>query len=341
MNVVDASCFSFCDGSATTTVTGGTMPYTYTWLQSVNGSQNGTASGICNGNYQTEVTDVSGCFADVTYFIDQPENVSPSFLVDTASGCYPHQVNFINTTPSSIIMTTQVDFGDGSFGTYTGSDAFDHSYENPGVYDVTMTVTTTLGCDYTITYQDLIEAYDHPVADFYVSPDFVSMLEPTVGLYSSSSSDATQFSWNIFDGNPATANTEEVKDVAYPFDAPGLYPVVLTVTSDEGCTDTIQKFVTIQNDVLLYAPNTFTPDGDEHNQAWELHISGIDIYDFNLKIFNRWGQVVWETNDPSVSWDGSFNGKIVQNGLYSWSMECGDSQNDKRYTFEGHINVIR
>ena len=341
MNVVDASCFGFCDGSAMAVVNGGTMPYSYTWLQGVNGTQNGSASQICSGNYQAEVTDVSGCFADVTYFIDQPDNVIPSFLVDTASGCFPHQVDFMNTTASTDILTTDVDFGDGSFGSYTGTESFAHVYEDPGIYSVTMTITTNLGCEYVIVYDDLIQAYDHPIADFYVNPDFVSMLEPTVSLYNSSSLDATGFSWSIFDGNPATANTEDVKDVSYPFDAPGLYPVTLTVTSDYGCQDTIQKFVTIQNDILLYAPNTFTPDDDEHNQSWDFHISGIDIYDFNLKIFNRWGEVIWENNDPSISWDGIFNGRIVQDGMYSWSMECGDSQNDKRYTFNGHINVIR
>ena len=337
----DASCFGFCDGQASSVVNGGTGAMTYTWLQGVNGDQNGNATGICSGNYQVEVEDANGCKADDTYFIDQPADISPGLTIDTAAGCFPHQVDFVNVTGSPDILSTEIDFGDGSTATINGVDAFEHTYDAPGVYTVTMTVTTNGGCVYSITYDDLIEAFNIPNANFFVNPDFVSMLEPTVSLYSSSSSDVVQFDWTIFDGTPATASTEDVINVDFPADAPGLYPVKLEVESDQGCIDSITKFVTIINDVILYAPNTFTPDDDEFNQAWEFHISGIDIFDFNLKIFNRWGQVIWESNDPSVSWDGTYNGRIVQNGVYTWAMECADGQNDKRYTFEGHINVIK
>jgi gliding motility-associated-like protein len=250
-------------------------------------------------------------------------------------------VDFTNITGSPDVISTNIDFGDGTTATINGVDAFEHTYDAAGLYTVTMTVNTVSGCVYTVSYDDLVEAYTLPNANFFVNPDYVSMLEPTVNLYSSSSSDVVQYDWTIYDGSPTTANTEDVLNVNFPPDAPGLYPVTLEVTSNRGCTDSIQKFVTIINDVILYAPNTFTPDGDEHNQAWEFHISGIDIYDFNLKIFNRWGEVIWESNDPSVSWDGTYNGKIVQNGIYTWFMECADSVNDKRYNFEGHINVLK
>ncbi|MCH2225099.1 MAG: PKD domain-containing protein, partial [Crocinitomicaceae bacterium] len=338
---VAASCFGICDGEASSIVNGGTGTMTYTWLQDVNGDQNGNATGICSGNYQLEVTDANGCQADAIYFIDQPENVFPGLTIDTAAGCYPHQVDFVNTTGSPDVANTYIDFGDGSTITVNGLDDFEHTYESEGVYTVTMTVTTVSGCVYTETYDDLVEAYAIPNANFYVNPDFVSMLEPTVSLYNSSSSDVVQYDWTIYDGTPVTSNSEDVLNVDFPLDAPGLYPVKLEVESNNGCIDSITKFITIINDVILYAPNTFTPDDDEHNQAWEFHISGIDVYDFNLKMFNRWGQIVWESNDPSVSWDGTYNGRIVQNGLYTWTMECGDGINDKRYNFNGHVNVIR
>ncbi|MDG1334403.1 MAG: PKD domain-containing protein [Crocinitomicaceae bacterium] len=342
VNTVDATCFGLCDGQAEVVPAGGTAPYAYVWNQGVAGDQTGNATTICAGNYDVDVVDSRGCTANATYTINEPANVIPGLIPDTTSGCFPHQVDFVNTSASPDIVTTEVDFGDGSTQSFVGLASFEHTYADPGIYTVTMTVSTTNGCQYTETYVDLIQAHNAPNANFFVSPDYVSMLEPTVNLYSESSGDVVSWNWTINNAeNIQSANTEDVLDVTFPPDAPGQYEVTLITENAFGCIDSITRFVTIVNDVILYAPNTFTPDDDEFNQAWEFHISGIDIYDFNLRIFNRWGEVIWESNDPSVSWDGTYNGKLVQDGTYTWFMDCGDLQNDKRYTFTGHINVIR
>lgn len=342
INTTDATCFGLCDGAAEVLPVGGTAPYAYVWNQGVTGDQNGMATTVCAGAYTVDVTDARGCTVTGNYTINEPANIFPSLLPDTVSGCFPHQVDFINTSGSTDIIETTVDFGDGSTGTYVGLDPFDHTYNLPGTYTVSLTVTTVNGCQYTEVYDDLIIAHNAPNANFFVNPDFVSMLEPTVNLYNQSSGDVVSWQWSIPDAETAqSANTENVLEVTFPSDAPGLYPVTLITENGFGCIDSILRYVTIVNDVILYAPNTFTPDDDEFNQTWEFYISGIDIYDFNLKLFNRWGEIIWESNDPSVSWDGTYNGKLVQDGMYIWFMECADSENDKRYTFQGHVNVIR
>jgi gliding motility-associated-like protein len=117
----------------------------------------------------------------------------------------------------------------------------------------------------------------------------------------------------------------------FPEGEVGEYPVTLIVTTEYGCTDTITMTMQVVQDVLVYAPNTFTPDGDEHNQDWNIFISGIDVYNFSLIIFNRWGQVVWESNDPSTAWDGTYNGEIVPDGTYTWRASAKDSLNDGKY----------
>jgi gliding motility-associated-like protein len=94
-------------------------------------------------------------------------------------------------------------------------------------------------------------------------------------------------------------------------------------------------------EVLIYAPNTFTPDNDEHNQHWGIHIEGIDVTDFNLLIFNRWGEIIWESNDPSGTWDGTYNGSIIPQGTYSWIIRAKDLLNDGKYEFNGYINILR
>lgn len=339
---IDATCFGYCNGQAQATPAGGTAPYGYVWNQGVIGDQNGNSTTICAGDYTIDVVDSRGCTASAPYSIGQPANVTPGLTADTTAGCYPHQVDFVNISGSPEIVSTLVDFGDGTTQTFVGLSGFEHTYTTPGTFTVTMTVTTVNGCEYTQAYPNLIVAHDKPNPNFIVNPDYVSMLEPTVNLYDQSSNDVVSWSWTIPDAVSSTsAHTEHVLNVTFPVDAPGTYPVTLVTVNGFGCIDSITRFVTIINDVILYAPNTFTPDGDEFNQAWGFHISGIDVHDFSLKIFNRWGEVVWESHDPSVSWDGTYNGQIVQDGTYPWFMECADSYNDKRYTFQGHINIIR
>lgn len=339
--VTNASCFGVCDGEVQVTPTDGTSPYTYAWQGGANGGQNGFATGICAGNYSVDITDANGCQVTEQYIITEPAAVTPSILGDTLEGCFPHQVDFINTTQSANIVTTTVDFGDGSIEVFNGLNAFEHTYDYPGLYTVTVTLVNTSGCIYVITYDDLITVHDNPNANFYVNPANVSMLEPVANLTNSSSNDVISWSWVITNGTPESSTSENVNGVTYPFDSPGLFPVTLTVVNEWGCTDSILKYVTIVSDIIVYAPNTFTPDDDEFNQDWFMHVSGIDIYDFDLFIYNRWGEVVWESHDPSVAWDGTYKGKVVQDGTYTWIMKCADILNDDKYTFNGHISIIR
>lgn len=92
---------------------------------------------------------------------------------------------------------------------------------------------------------------------------------------------------------------------------------------------------------MFFAPNSFTPDGDEHNQTWKIEVLGVDVYDFELTIFNRWGEVVWENHDPTVGWDGTYNGKPAQEGQYIWKARVKDLYNDDKKEFSGHINLLR
>jgi gliding motility-associated-like protein len=112
-----------------------------------------------------------------------------------------------------------------------------------------------------------------------------------------------------------------------------------------GCSSYPQNItVTIQlcPQELIYIPNSFTPDGDEHNQLFTPIItSGVDIYEFHMKIYNRWGEVIWESFDTTGKWDGTYNGKICPDGLYNWTIEFGLPKNDGRKELNGSIRLIR
>jgi gliding motility-associated-like protein len=165
------------------------------------------------------------------------------------------------------------------------------------------------------------------------------MYNPYVDLLNTSSSDVINYSWFIPEGTPAISTSESV-NVKYP-ETVSTYPVTLYVTNDNNCVDSVTNYVIVNNEVLFYAPNSFTPDGDEFNQVWKITIAGIDSEGFILSIYNRWGELIWESRDPSISWDGTFNGQKVPLGTYNWTLQAGDEQNDERYFFNGYVNVIK
>jgi gliding motility-associated-like protein len=111
----------------------------------------------------------------------------------------------------------------------------------------------------------------------------------------------------------------------------------VTITDQNGCQST--DIVTILYDITIYVPNTFTPDQDEFNQSFYAY--GGNIREFHMMIFNRWGELIFETYDMKIGWDGTYNGRVVQSGTYTWIIECRDAYTDKKYTFNGNLNLLK
>lgn len=104
--------------------------------------------------------------------------------------------------------------------------------------------------------------------------------------------------------------------------------------------------ITVYEETIYYVPNTFTPDQDAYNPTFQpVFTSGFDPQDFVMYIYNRWGEVIFETHDASIGWNGSYgqNGEILlcQDGTYTWKIEFKTTQNDKRVMKVGHVNLIR
>ena len=97
----------------------------------------------------------------------------------------------------------------------------------------------------------------------------------------------------------------------------------------------------MHEEVLLYAPNTFTPDGDKFNQTWKVFAVGLDPEKFELQLFNRWGEMVFQTKDVNEGWDAIYKGKEVQEGTFNWSVFAGNKYDDNKYIYRGSVNVIR
>jgi gliding motility-associated-like protein len=257
------------------------------------------------------------------------------------NGCTPVTITFYNQTNVPLSQTTWT-FSDGSSVVVNGSDSVTHVFEGAGSYSVTMDVVTAAGCLATMTYPNYVDVYALPEANFNYAPIPATIYDTEVKFTNFSSSDVTTWQWMFGAGpNPGSSSSEN-PTVVYPEGVPGEYPMSLTVTNDNGCTDIMEAQVSIVNDVLIYAPSVFTPDGDELNQVWQIYISGIDIYDFHLVIYNRWGEPVWESYNSGAGWNGTYGpGGLVQDGTYVWRVEAKDSYNDKKYEFRGHVTVLK
>ncbi|MBI1837919.1 MAG: gliding motility-associated C-terminal domain-containing protein [Flavobacteriia bacterium] len=325
---------------------GGNSPYTYSWYENGvsigNGQTMNVIPQLSSNQYCVIFSEQCGSPTDTLCMtINLTQEIIPSLLPDTINGCLPLTINFFNNTLlNSDIQTLEVDFGDGFVQIYSNSDLIFHKYEKLGVFTVKVKVTSIYGCIYDTTYTDLIETFSNPEASFMINPNPVSMFDPKVNLINSSSNDVVNFTWIMPQGNPPISHNENLY-VKYPLEIIADYPVTLIVENENHCFDSVLFYVKVNNEVLLFVPNTFTPDGDQFNQTWKIYMNGVDVYGFNLKIFNRWGEIIWESMDLDASWDGTYNGKIVQAGTYTWTIEAGDIQTDERYSFKGHVNVLR
>ena len=323
-----------CDGDPVTlTATGAN---TYAWVPNITNGQPFVPS--ATANYVVTGTDANGCVNtdDVTVIVEPLPMVS--FTADTTQGCEGLEVTFTNTTPG-VFADCFWSFGNGV--TTTGCNSVTVTFENAGLFDATLTTTSAAGCTNSVTYTDFIYIEDNPVAAFTPSSSMVSFFDSQIS-FNNNSSGAVSYDWDFGDGSPGT--TIENPTHQFPSEDAAGYIVELIAYSVLGCTDTTWRSITINEELIFYVPNTFTPDNDDFNQNWyAVFSSGYDPFDFNLFIFNRWGEVIWESHDASVGWDATYgtDGRPVQDGTYTWKIDFKTTINDERIQVVGHVNVLR
>ncbi|MBL7951629.1 MAG: PKD domain-containing protein [Flavobacteriales bacterium] len=260
-----------------------------------------------------------------------------TFFVEPDSGCAPLDVQFTNTTDPGMIGGCFWAFGDGT----TSPDcAAQHTYVTSGTYTVSLTVNSPAGCEGDTTLFHLVHVDPSPIAHFTFGPQPTDFYRPEITFIDNSSEDAIDWDWHFPAGTPeASANTTTV--VRYPNDRAGTYPVRLTVTNEHGCTDTIILPVTIDGVHSVYAPNAFTPDGDAINGIF-LPIIRDDVQrDHDMRIFDRWGQEVFRSSDPSIGWDGRVNGAEPKTDVYIWKLRSRNGVDGIMREYTGHVTVLR
>jgi gliding motility-associated-like protein len=255
------------------------------------------------------------------------------FVADITSGCAPLTVTFTNNTGNS--SNCSWDFGGLSTSTDCGSPTY--TFNQAGSYDITLTVTSNDGCTSTSTVVQMINVYANPTASFLFGPQPATVVNPTIG-FTNTSTGAVTYEWDF--GGLGTS-TQTHPTYVFPNDVPGSYPVCLVATSANGCTDTTCQTVIIGGEFILYVPNAFTPDGDGVNDIFVPSVIGADPLDYNLMIFNRWGQLIFSSEFPTIGWDGSYKGTGSQEDVYVWKILTRDAATSAKKEFVGHVTLLR
>ncbi|MCH2230787.1 MAG: gliding motility-associated C-terminal domain-containing protein [Crocinitomicaceae bacterium] len=338
----DTICPGF-DSNIQVTVNGGMgEPYNFIWSDGT--VQNGSSNQILNTSptistgYTVTVTD--GCessplLLNASIVVSQlPE---PSYQVLNPNQCEPAIFEIVNTTDD---LLSQFNYwlinGEDQ---YLNQDTITTNSLMSGQYDLQLIITSFEGCVDSITVIDALDVKPKPSASFTHSPNPVTMFNTTV-LFQNTSFYGSNYQWMFENGEPSSSTAEDAT-VSFPDGVTGTYDVQLVVSSELGCTDTVDYDLIVLPEVLVYAPNSFTPDGDEFNQTWRVFMEGVDVYDFELLLYNRWGELIWKSYDMNLGWDGTYNARPVEVGLYTWVINTKDRLNDNKYTYNGFVNLMR
>lgn len=231
---------------------------------------------------------------------------------------------------ATLIVSWSWDFGDGS-SPVTLKDP-SHTYASDGTYNATLTITDDAGCVNSTTIP--VEVSPLPVASFSASTYETSLLSSSV-YFTNTTEGVDMWSWTLGDGT-----TFATESFLYHFTDTGTYLVTLEVSTIGGCADTIEKEIKIIPDFHVFIPNAFTPGSDKTNDVFKPIMYGIQEKDYKFQVFDRWGEVVFETDQPHESWNGSEDndGRFVQD-VYSYKVEVRDFKG-KKHLYRGHVLVL-
>jgi gliding motility-associated-like protein len=340
LNVVALSDQSICEGlfaDISALANGGDGgPYTYSWNQGVGLGQFQSVAPAFTTSYTVTASD--GCETpDVSATVIITVNTVPniSFTADNLSGCYPVNVNFTeqNVPAGSSCLWT---FGDGGADANCSNVSYD--FNNPGCWDITLDITTAEGCQSSVTIPNYICVYDYPNPEFSFEPQPTTVLNPVINFINETP-DASIYNWTFdLGGENGTSNEENPSYTFLP--NADTFVVCLEAITANGCPNTTCHEVVILEEFIVYVPNAFTPDGDLRNNYFKPIISGIKPMSYEFMVFNRWGELIYESNFQDEGWDGKYQNLMSQQDVYVWKLRVQD-QTGKEHSFIGHVTLIK
>ena len=414
VNIVNPTCYTYCDGMVNVTPTNGLAPYTYVWTNNANTSQ--ILMGCCAGSYSVFITDANGCnvIANAT-LVDPPmvvggpiiysdticmnstneiyfcPNIGPGYTyqwstvgnITTGQGTNQISVDWNGVSngfiPGGVQVTAYNPFGCSSLpvsvdlfvlnvlpvitptGPFCSNDEFTiltatpigGVFSGPGVMGDNFYPSNadTLNNIITYTYTQSGCVFDTTTNIIVYENPHISPITPYNDFFELCDGDTIQSMYSVistlsggYNEWTLTNNTTQTTNFNITWDTFGMFPLSV-VNYVNGCpSNQEQTVITIVQcpNLLFYIPNSFTPDGNEHNNVFKwTFTSGFDPTDFHITIFNRWGEVIYESFNSNDYWDGTYNNIMCSEGSYVYKVYFGSKENDKKYLITGNVNLIR
>jgi gliding motility-associated-like protein len=268
--------------------------------------------------------------------------IPATFTSDTTKSCVPGSIAFLLDADETLLSSALWGFGDGT--TSTDWDPV-HTYTAPGWYDVALAITSNLGCTYLHSEPEYIEIFTPPFVGFTAFPQPAQAPDTRVSFEAVQSPNVVSWEWIFNVGDPIGSATTPTTVFTFPIDQGGNYPVMLTVTDENGCESSVIRNVQILDMFNLFIPTSFSPNNDGVNDAFQVYGTDIDPDRFTLRVFNRWGGKVFESFDPVQPWHGPAtddSDHYAPNGTYYYHVIMYNlSSPGQRREFTGFVTVIR
>ncbi len=287
-------------------------------------------------NVNLTLTDTLGC----QHFVQQSVNwypVPPLIIIEPSSfvGCPPATISFENlSTPIDETYEIFWDFGDGSISNEISPT---YIFESPGLYDINIEITSPIGCFTSREFIEWIFIDSLPVADFDYNPkEGLSNFNATVD-FTDQSKFTVGWEWQF-----GEFESTILQNPTYTFPDTGLQEVQLIATHLYGCQDTITKVLDIEPKITYFLPNAFTPNNDAKNDFFIAGGYFRGIRDFKMNIFNRYGELIFESSDPSNGWNGRKDnlGQMSPNGVYVYIIQF-EGPRGQPHEYKGFATLIR
>ena len=328
-----------CFGEEITLAASGGVSYNwFDGTQWLNNITNEITFNISNdASFIVEGEDVNGCINTDTVLVIVNAAQLPILNTEASVICLGESVELSNLNTNAEATSWYFSNGTESIGINDPSPFF---FNDAGCYDLTINMVDNNGCDTSLSFNNVV-CVEEPLASFYTNPGVIGPGNGEVYFFNTSVG-ADYYLWEFGDGDVSTL-FEDVH--TYDITQQTGYQATLIAFSSIGCQDSVSLPITYQEELIYYIPNSFTPDADEHNQIFKpVFTSGFDPFNYEIAIYNRWGEIIWKSFDHTQGWDGSYSsnkGIPVQEGQYSWVIKFKPKDTDGKVVIHGIVNVLK
>ena len=334
----------FCPGSdfviAPDSITGGVAPFQYRWENEgilISSTPTLELNLTDTVSMQLVIMDAEGKTDSQAFMLYPHQRIDAEFEVDVWEGCSPIDVHFTsNYVAFQHVADMKWYYGDGRYDIQLASTS--HTYDDPGLFMPSLSITDLFGCVWSDTLDIGIRAFPTPDADYRVNSERLYLPETTLKIENTSSG-ADSFIWQYEGALPLS---EFEPTIEFQANLEKDYTLKLTASNAFGCTATAEKSIEVVQAIELYLPNAFTPDGDGINDTWKISGLGVDASFVAIEIFDVWGTIVFQSDSTLAIWDGGLSSAtgLVASGQYNYRILARDTERGIGHLFEGHVLVL-